>query len=102
MGVLTRRGHGRRTELAFTPTSVVLGTIPDFLSASGWSTCSASASAGSRWPATTRPSAYVLPVLALAIGPAAILARIVRVEMLAVLRGRLHPDGAGQAAARRA
>ena len=31
------------------------------------------------------PSSYVLPVLALAIGPAAILARIVRVEMLAVL-----------------
>ena len=31
MGVLTRRGHGRRTELAFTSTSVVLGIIPDFL-----------------------------------------------------------------------
>ena len=31
MGVLTRRGHGRRTELAFTTTSVVLGIIPDFL-----------------------------------------------------------------------
>src|SRR5919107_1954166 len=31
MGVLTRRGHGRRTELAFTTTSVVLGIVPDFL-----------------------------------------------------------------------
>ena len=32
------------------------------------------------------PSAYVLPVLSLAIGPAAILARIVRVEMVTVLQ----------------
>ena len=31
MGVLTRRGHGRRTELVFTTSSVVIGTIPDFL-----------------------------------------------------------------------
>ena len=31
MGVLTRRGHGRRTELAFTTTSIVVATIPDFL-----------------------------------------------------------------------
>src|SRR6188472_3195236 len=31
MGVLTRRGHGRRTELAFTTSSVVLGIVPDFL-----------------------------------------------------------------------
>src|SRR4029079_11808427 len=30
MGVATRRGHGRRGELAFTTTSVVLGIIPDF------------------------------------------------------------------------
>src|ERR1044072_4058647 len=30
VGVLTRRGHGRRTELVFTTTSVVLGIIPDF------------------------------------------------------------------------
>src|SRR3954454_17817533 len=31
MGVLTRRGHGRRTELVFTTSSVVVGIIPDFL-----------------------------------------------------------------------
>jgi peptide/nickel transport system permease protein len=85
MGVLTRRGHGRRTELAFTTTSVVLGTIPDFLVgvglvyvfgvSLGWLPVA--------WNDT--PSAYVLPVLSLAIGPAAILSRIVRVEMVAVL-----------------
>jgi peptide/nickel transport system permease protein len=85
MAVVTRNGRGRRTELAFTSTSVVLGTIPDFLLGVGlvyvfgvhlhW------------FPVAERtgPSSYVLPVLALAIGPAAILARIVRVEMAAVL-----------------
>jgi peptide/nickel transport system permease protein len=31
MGVLTRRGHGRRTELAFSTSSIVVGIIPDFL-----------------------------------------------------------------------
>lgn len=85
MGVLTRRGHGRRTELAFTTTSVIVGIIPDFLIAVGlvyvfgvnlgW------------FPVAGKdgPSSYVLPVLALMIGPAAILARIIRVEMVAVL-----------------
>lgn len=85
MGVLTRRGHGRRTELAFTTTSVVVATIPDFLIGVllvfvfgvhlGWLPVAGNDTA----------SAYVLPVVALAIGPAAILARIVRVEMVAVL-----------------
>ena len=85
MGVLTRRGHGRRTELAFTTTSVVLGTIPDFLLGVvlvyvfgvtlGWLPVAGNDS----------PAAYVLPVLALATGTAAILARIIRVEMVAVI-----------------
>jgi len=85
LGVLTRRGHGRRTELAFTTTSIVVATIPDFLIGValvyvfgvelGWLPVAGNASA----------EAYVLPVLSLAIGPAAILARIVRVEMVTVL-----------------
>jgi peptide/nickel transport system permease protein len=85
MGVLTRRGHGRRTELAFTTGSVVLGIIPDFLVgvvlvyifgvSLGWLPVAGN----------DTPSAYVLPVLALAIGPAAILSRIIRVEMVTVL-----------------
>jgi len=85
MGVATRRGHGRRTELAFTTTSVVLGIIPDFLIgvllvfvfgvSLGWLPVAGN----------DTPSAYVLPVLALAIGPAAILSRIIRVEMVSVL-----------------
>jgi peptide/nickel transport system permease protein len=85
MGVLTRRGHGRRTELGFTTTSVVLGLVPDFLVGValvyvfgvglGWLPVAGNVT----------PDAYVLPVLSLAIGPAAVLARIVRVEMVAVL-----------------
>ena len=34
---------------------------------------------------TTTPTSYILPVLALAVGPAAVLARIIRVEMVTVL-----------------
>jgi peptide/nickel transport system permease protein len=84
-GVLTRRGHGRRTELVFTTSSIVLSTVPDFLIGValvyvfairlGWFPVAGDDSAAS----------YVLPVVSLAIGPAAILARIVRVEMVGVL-----------------
>ena len=42
-------------------------------------------SAGCRSPAASGPESYILPVIALAVGPAAVLARIVRVEMLSVL-----------------
>jgi peptide/nickel transport system permease protein len=85
MAVFTSRGRGRRTELTFTTTSTVLGIIPDFLVGVvlvyvfavtlGWFPVAGNDS----------PDAYILPVLALAIGPAAILARIIRVEMLTVL-----------------
>ncbi|OLF19324.1 ABC transporter permease [Actinophytocola xanthii] len=85
MGVLTRRGHGRRTELAFTTTSIVVATIPDFLIGVmlvyvfgvrlGWLPVAGNETA----------AAYLLPVVSLAIGPAAILARIVRVELVTVL-----------------
>ena len=81
----TRRGRGRRTELVFAGTSAVLGTIPDFLLGVGlvfvfsvtlgW----VPVAGDDTW------SSYLLPVVALALGPAAVLARIVRVELLAVL-----------------
>ena len=85
MGVLTRGGRAPRRELAFTATSTVVGSIPDFVLGVvlvyvfgvglGW------------LPVAQRsgPASFVLPVLALAVGPGAVLARIVRVEMLAVL-----------------
>jgi peptide/nickel transport system permease protein len=85
MAMLTRGGRRRGGELAFTSTSVVLAAVPDFLVAVGlvylfavhlhWFPVAGRGGAGS----------YVLPVLALAAGPAAVLARIVRVELLAVL-----------------
>ena len=86
VGVLTRNGRGRRGELAFTSTSVVLGTIPDFVLGValvyvfgvhlGWLPVAG----------RTGPDSYLLPVLALALGPAVVLARIVRVEMVTVLQ----------------
>jgi len=86
MGVLTRRGHGRRTELAFTTTSVVLGTIPDFLVAVGLVYVFGVNLGWLPVAGNDTPSAYVMPVIALAIGPAAILSRIIRVEMVTVLQ----------------
>ncbi len=85
MGVLTRRGHGRRTELAFTTSSVVVGIIPDFLIGVGLVYVFGVSLGWLPVAGNDTPSAYVLPVLALAIGPAAILSRIIRVEMVAVL-----------------
>lgn len=85
MGVLTRRGHGRRTELVFTTSSVVVGIVPDFLVGVGLVYVFGVNLGWLPVAGDDTPSAYVLPVLSLAIGPAAILARIIRVEMVAVL-----------------
>ena len=86
MGVLTRGGRRRRGELVFSATSVVVGSIPEFLLGVGLVyvfgvTLGAFPVAG-----RDGASSYVLPVLALALGPAAALARIMRVEMLTVLQ----------------
>jgi peptide/nickel transport system permease protein len=85
MAVLTRGGRRRGGELAFATTSVVLAAIPEFLLAVavvyvfavnlGWFPV-----AGDDGPVS-----FMLPVVALAVGPAAVMARIVRVEMLSVL-----------------
>ena len=85
MGVITRRGRGRRSELAFTTTSVVLGTIPDFLIGVGLVYVFGVSLEWLPVAGNETADAYVLPVAALAVGPAAILARIIRVEMVAVL-----------------
>ncbi|MBO1766757.1 ABC transporter permease [Allobranchiibius sp. GilTou38] len=85
MGVVTRGGRARRTELVFSSTSVVFGSLPDFLLGVGLVYVFA-VSAGI-FPVAGRsgPTSYVLPVLSLSIGPAAALARIMRVEMVSVL-----------------
>ena len=97
MAVLTRGGRRRPAELAFTTSSVVLATIPEYLIAVGlvavfgvslgWAPVAGREGVGS----------YVLPLLSLAIGPAALLARIVRVETLAVM----HTDYVRTARAKR-
>ncbi|KZB86087.1 ABC transporter permease [Amycolatopsis regifaucium] len=83
--VLTRGGRRRGGELAFTTTTVLLAAVPEFLLAValvaffavqlGWFPVAGSEGAGS----------LVLPVIALALGPASVLSRIVRVETLSVL-----------------
>ncbi|MFB7595196.1 ABC transporter permease [Streptomyces sp. NPDC056160] len=83
--VLTRGGRRRGSELAFTSTTVLFAAIPEFLVAValvaffavqlGWFPVAGHEGAGS----------LVLPIVALALGPASTLSRIVRVEMLSVL-----------------
>ncbi|GGD82227.1 ABC transporter permease [Microbacterium murale] len=85
VAIATQRGRARGLELGFSSTSVLLGSIPEFLLGValvavfgvqlGWLPVAGREGAGS----------YILPVLALALGPAAVLARIVRLEVLAVL-----------------
>jgi peptide/nickel transport system permease protein len=86
MAVATRNGRRRPAELAFTSTSAILAALPEFLVAVGL-VYVFSVTLG--WvPVAGRAGfeSYLLPVLALAIGPAAVLSRIVRVETLAVLQ----------------
>ncbi|WBQ03379.1 ABC transporter permease [Kribbella sp. CA-293567] len=85
MGVLTRGGRARRAELSFTSMSVVLGAIPEFLLAVGLVYVFGVSLGWLPVAGRSGPASYVLPVVALAIGPAAVLSRIVRVEMLSVL-----------------
>ncbi|MEV7098733.1 ABC transporter permease [Amycolatopsis sp. NPDC051045] len=83
--VLTRGGRRRGGELAFTSVSVFLAAIPEFLVAVALVALFA---VGLGWfpvAGGDDASAYVLPVAALATGPSAVLARIVRVELLSVL-----------------
>jgi peptide/nickel transport system permease protein len=86
MAVLARDGRRRGGDWLFTSASIVVATIPEFLMAVGLVFVF---SVSLHWtPVAGRsgPVSYVLPVLSLAIGPALMLARIVRVEMLTVLQ----------------
>lgn len=85
MAVATRGGRRRGGELGFAVGAVVLAAIPEFLLAVALVYLFA---VNLHWfPVAGQqgPLSFVLPVVALAVGPAAVLARIVRVEMLAVL-----------------
>ncbi|MGW6443273.1 ABC transporter permease [Lentzea sp. NPDC055074] len=85
MAVLTKGGRRRGGELAFTSSSVVLAAIPEFLLAVGLVSLFAVQLGLFPVAGNDASGSWVLPVLALAIGPAAVLARIVRVELLSVL-----------------
>jgi peptide/nickel transport system permease protein len=84
--VLTQQGRRRKLELGFTSTSTVLATIPEYLFAVGLVFVFAVSLGWVPVAGRGAPDSYVLPVLALALGPAAALARLIRVEMLQVLR----------------
>lgn len=85
VAVATRRGRGRKLELGFAGTSVFVSAIPDFLL--GVALVAVFGVSLGWLPIAGRsgPESYILPVIALSLGPAAVLARIVRVEMLSVL-----------------
>lgn len=85
MAVLTRGGRRRGTELGFTATGATLAAIPEFLL--GVALIFAFGVSLGWLPVAGRagPESYLLPVAALALGPAVALARIVRVEALSVL-----------------
>ncbi|MEV4139118.1 ABC transporter permease [Dactylosporangium sp. NPDC049742] len=85
MAVLTRGGRRRRLELGFTSTSVFFGAVPEFLVGAGLVYLFGVQLGLVPIAGRAGPDSYVLPVLALALGPAAVLARIMRVETLAVL-----------------
>jgi peptide/nickel transport system permease protein len=85
MAVLTRGGRRRRSELVFTSTTVFLGAIPTFLLAVGLVYLFAVRLGWFPVARRTGALSYVLPVVSLALAPAAVLVRIVRVETLSVL-----------------
>ncbi|MFG1706277.1 ABC transporter permease [Nonomuraea sp. M3C6] len=83
--VRTRGGRGRHTRVWFVNVTGLLNSIPDYVLATVLSlafvvTIKAFPAAGN-----DQLSSYVLPVVALVLGPAASLSRIVRVEALKVL-----------------
>ena len=86
LGVATRDGRRRRLELAFVAVSNVITAVPSFLLAVAGVTLFAVTLGAFPVAGRDGPSSYVLPVLALSLGPAASLALIVRVETLRVLR----------------
>ncbi|NDL58889.1 ABC transporter permease [Phytoactinopolyspora mesophila] len=85
MAVLTRGGRRRGVELGFTSTSATLAAIPEFLLAVGLIFVFGVTLGWLPVAGRGGPVSYVLPVIALSVGPALVMARIVRVEALAVL-----------------
>ncbi len=85
MAALTRDGRHRGADLGFTGTTGLLNTIPDFVL--GTALVALFAVGLEALPVAGRdgPDSYVLPVIALSLGGAATLARVVRIESSRVL-----------------
>lgn len=85
-GALTRTGKRHKTEVSFTSVTAVVAVIPEFLA--GIILVYVFAVSLEILPVAGRldSSSYILPVIALAIGPTAALTRIVRAETLNVLK----------------
>ena len=86
LGAATRGGRRRGTELAFTSVSILLATIPGFLLSVGLVYVFGVTLHWVPVAGQSGFSSYVLPVTSLAAGPAVVLARILRVEVLSALR----------------
>lgn len=82
LAVRTENGRSRGSELAFTSVTGAIASAPEFLLGVGL--VSLFAVAVKWFPVATKsgPGSFVLPVAALAAGPAAVLARLIRVEAL--------------------
>jgi peptide/nickel transport system permease protein len=86
LGVLTRGGRRRGTELAFTSLSILIAAIPGFLLSVGLVYVFGVTLHWLPVAGQSGPSSYILPVASMALGPAVVLARILRVEVLSALR----------------
>jgi len=85
VAALTRNGRRPRTELVFGGVTGVFASIPDFLLGVALVFVFAVTLKVLPVAGDSGPASFVLPVVALAAGPAAVLARIVRAETLRVL-----------------
>jgi peptide/nickel transport system permease protein len=86
LGVLTRGGRRRGTELAFTSVSIVLAAIPGFLLSVGLVYVFGVTLHWVPVAGESGLSSYILPIASMAVGPAVVLARILRIEVLSALR----------------
>jgi len=86
LGVLTRGGRRRGTELGFTSASVLLAAIPGFLLSVGLVYVFGVTLHWVPVAGESGFSSYILPVVSMALGPALVLARILRIEVVSALR----------------
>ena len=80
MGAFTREGRHRRVDFGFTAITSVVGSLPEFLTATFLAFLFAVLFRLLPVAGTGSPQAFVLPVLAIALRPIAVITRLVRVE----------------------